>query len=302
LQLSDEVTICDIAPGYTILGKSVFGFFRFFAACVTFSGLLALSGAAGTAPCIAADIHSSSRKHGGSDAQLAEKSEASGDIIPAGTIIPMRLPSISSDKSKKGSQIEGKVAQDVPLPGGAKIHRGTTLLGEVVSSVRPTPGHGATLTIKFDALVRHGKPTPIRTNLRALASTLEIEDAQIPMSGPGESDVYDWLATQQIGGDVVYGKQGPVARGSRIVGQSTLDGVFAEVVGSADGRCRGAVAGNTRPQAVWVFSADACGLYGFGNLELRHAGQTEPFGEIVLDAKSGPVRIRSGSGALLRVD
>jgi hypothetical protein len=96
---------------------------------------------------------------------------------------------------------------------------------------------------------QRGESTSIRTHLRAMAGTVEIEQAQIPTSGPGESDVYDWLTTVQVGGDVVYGKQGPVERGTRVLGESTYDGVFVRTLASADGRCRGSVYGNDWPQA-----------------------------------------------------
>jgi hypothetical protein len=231
----------------------------------------------------------------------AENSEASVDTIPAGTVLAVRLPSISSERVKKGDTIKAKIAQDVPLPGGAKIRAGTTVLGSVIATTAAGSGSGATLTLKFDALVQHGKSTPIRTNLRALASPLEVEFAQIPTSGPGESDVYDWLTTVQVGGDVVYGKQGPVVGDSGTVGKSLFDGVLVRVLANAHGSCRGAIAGNDSPQALWVFSSDACGVYGFPRLEIRHAGRTTPLGEIVLESTKGPVQIRSGSGALLRV-
>ena len=226
----------------------------------------------------------------------------SDSAVPTGTILPVILPAISSKKLKEGATIKARTAQEVRLAGGVKIRRGAIVLGHVVSSTSAAPGHGASLTIKFDTLVADGKTTPIRTNLRALASVREVEDAQLPMSGPGESDVYDWLSTQQIGGEVVYGKEGSVARGSRIVGQSTYSGVFVDLAANASGHCRGEVAGNKQRQATWVFSSDACGLYGFTHLEIRHAGRTAPFGEIVLGSNSGPVLIRSGSGALLRID
>jgi hypothetical protein len=225
-----------------------------------------------------------------------------GDIIPLGTILPVLLPSISSKSAKRGDKIKCEIAQDVRLPGGAKIRQGAVLLGKVVSVANADPSHGATLTIEFDALVEHGKSTAIRTHLRALASTTEVDGAQVPVSGPGETDVYDWLTTEQIGGEVVYGKEGPVARGSRIVGESTYHGVFVRVRASADGRCQGPVAENDEPQAMWVFASDACGLYGFPDLTIRCDGRTEPSGEIVLESNHGPVRIRRGSGALLRVD
>ena len=146
---------------------------------------------------------------------------ASVDKIPAGTILPVLFPSISSKHAKAGDKIKGKIAQDVLLSGGAKIPRGATVLGTVVSSTSAGPGRGTILTLKFDALVQHGKSTSLRTNLRALASVREVEDAQTPTSGAGETDVYDWLSTRQVGGDAVYGKEGPVARGSQILGKST---------------------------------------------------------------------------------
>jgi hypothetical protein len=244
-----------------------------------------------------------SDEHRATDPRPAESSKSTcDDAIPAGTILPVVLPSISSKSVKKGDKIRGKLAQDVRLQGGKRIRGGTNVFGSVVDIGSGDAGRGATVTIKFDRLVQRGESTSIRTHLRAMATTVAIEQAQIPTSGPGESDVYDWLTTVQVGGDVVYGKQGPVERGTRVLGESTYDGVFVRTLASADGRCRGSVYGNDWPQALWVFSADACGLYGFPNLEIRHVGRTEPLGEIVLESKRGPVRIRGGSGVLLRID
>lgn len=65
--------------------------------------------------------------------------------------------------------------------------------------------------------------------------------------------------------------------------------------------CRSAVEGNDRLQALWVFSSDACGLYGFPDLEIKHTGRTGPLGQIILSSTSGHVHISAGSGLLLRV-
>ncbi len=287
----------------SICGRSICRFlFRISLLSAILLFVFAVSATTDAAERVAANASSSSDKHTLQALATAENPEATGDTIPAGTILPIRLPSISSARVKKGDTIKCQIAQDVPLPGGAKIRKGATVLASVVSTTSAAPGSGATLAIKFDTLVQHGKSTPIRTNLRALASPLEVEFAQIPTSGPGESDVYDWLTTVQVGGDVVYGKQGVVDGKSGTVGKSLLDGVLVHVVANADNGCRGAIAGNDSPQALWVFSSDACGVYGFPRLEIRHAGRTTPLGEIVLESTKGPVQIRSGSGALLRVD
>ncbi|MCU1240089.1 MAG: hypothetical protein JWO71_815 [Candidatus Acidoferrum typicum] len=220
--------------------------------------------------------------------------------IPPGTILPIRLGSLSSEKSKPGESIKARIMQDVPLGNGAKLRAGSTVIGRIVD-VTPATSGAASLRLTFDTVVQGKETIPVLTNLRAMASTLEVESAQTPPIGPGKGDVYDWLTTVQVGGEVVYGKGGEVTNGDRVVGRSTYDGVLAQVNASEDARCRGAVEGNDRPQAFWVFSSDACGAYGFPYLTISHFGRSDPRGEIVLVSEHGPVKIRSGSGMLLRV-
>jgi hypothetical protein len=232
--------------------------------------------------------------------QPAPQVVATKFVIPPGTILPVRLPGLSSKKNSKRQAIRARIMQDVPLENGAKIRAGATVLGHVVDVSASGPGK-ATLTLTFDTLVVRNQSMPIVTDLRALASTLEVESAQIPPIGPGESDVYEWLTTIQVGGDVVYGQGGVVTNGSGVVGRSVNNGVLVQISSKAGTKCRGPIEGNDRPQALWVFSSDACGLYGFPHLHINHAGRTGPMSEIVLTSDNGPVNIRSGSGMLLRV-
>jgi hypothetical protein len=90
-----------------------------------------------------------------------------------------------------------------------------------------------------------------------------------------------------------------VTHGLDIVGQPTPYGALGRL--DSNPPCRAAVAGNDKPQALWLFSTSACGLYGYDNLAIDHFGRTEPTGTIELSAKSGKLNIRSGSGLLLRV-
>lgn len=243
-----------------------------------------------------------SSSSGEQDAKLpARQAAATNLVIPPGTIFPVRLPGLSSKKNSKGQVIRARIMQDVPLENRAKIHSGARVLGHVVDVSASGPGKQATLTLTFDTLVARNQSIPIVTNLRAFASTSEVEFAQILPIGPGESDVYDWLTTVQVGGDVVYGQGGVVTNGSGVVGRSVNNGVLVQISAKPGTRCRGPIQGNDRPQALWVFSSDACGLYGFPHLRISHAGRTEPVGEIVLISDNGPVNIRSGSGMLLRV-
>lgn len=221
--------------------------------------------------------------------------------IPPGTILPVRLDSLSSEKTKKGDVIKARVMQDVPLGNGSKLRAGSTVVGRVIDVSPAKFGQNASLTITFDTIVSGKESIPIITHIRAIASTLEVEYAQVPPIGPSESDVYDWLTTVQIGGEVVYGKGGEVYNGGRVVGRSVYDGVLAQVNAQAGTKCSGPVDGNDQLQAFWVFSSDACGTYGFPDLAISHTGRTDPQGEIVLVSLQGAIKIRSGSGMLLRV-
>jgi hypothetical protein len=239
--------------------------------------------------------------NGKANAGAPDQKSVNHDInIPAGTILPVRLGSLSSEKNKKGDLIKARIMQDVPLGNGAKLRAGSSVLGRVIDVASGASGEKAELAIEFDTVLRGNERIPVVTHLRAIASTLEVEFAQVPTIGPGQGDVFDWLPTTQVGGEVVYGKGGEVTNGDRVVGRSVSDGVLAQVDPKEGTRCSGPVE-NNRLQAFWVFSSDACGTYGFPSLVISHTGRTDPQGEIVLVSERGPVKIRSGSGMLLRV-
>src|ERR1700729_1116984 len=65
---------------------------------------------------------------------------------------------------------------------------------------------------------------------------------------------------------------------------------------------RGGIEDNPRPQAFWLFSVNARGAYGFGDLTILQSGRTEPLGEVTLASNRKAVRVDKGSAMLLRVD
>ena len=232
--------------------------------------------------------------------------------VPEGTILPARLSSaIDTRKSKIGDRITARVMQDIPLggsparPGGQNVQgrstprvpAGARLVGEIVGVQQES------VSWKFDRLVVQGRSIPIQTNLRALASVTEIHDAQLPSNTAGGdrgSSQLDWN-TVQVGGDVVYGRRGGVVmQGGEVVGHSVFgDGVLVTPVAERGSQCRGSI-GEGRPQAFWLFSASACGLYGYPEVWIVRAGKSNPVGVTVI-ASRGRIKIEVGSGILLRV-
>lgn len=224
-------------------------------------------------------------------------------VIRPGTILPVQLnDSISSRKAKPGQTITARIMQTVPLPRWQKIRAGSKVIGHIVSVERASGSAGGRVTVTFDSVVIEGKALRIRTNLRAIAGPLAVEDAQVPPSGPDRGTSLAAVTTVQIGGEVVYRGGGHVQDGNVRVGVPVPDGVLARVSPDPEGRCRGDAAGNDAPQALWVFSSNACGVYGISRLEIVQAERGRPEGQIVLASSTGDVNVRSGSGMLLRVD
>lgn len=224
------------------------------------------------------------------------------NAIPRGTVLPVQLnSSLRSEKARTGQRIDGCIMQDVPLPVGHKIKAGTKILGHIVSVAKAGAGQPAEITLRFDNLKSGHQKSEVSTHLRALASMMVVEDAQVPPTGPDRGTPWVWATRNLIGGEVAYG-EGPVARGTDIVGQALASGVLIPAKPNAKAGCPGEVADGGRPQALWVFSSDACGLYDLPNLTLTHAGRTDPIGQITLRAKTGNVKLPGGSGMLLRVN
>ena len=225
------------------------------------------------------------------------------ETVPVGTIVPVQLnSSLRSEKAKAGEQITARVMQDVPLASGRKIHSGAEVIGHVISAQPADNGKGGEISLRFDTLKIGKQNIAMITNLRALADMMDIFEAQVPQTGPDRGTSEDQWTTNQIGGETVY-RGSVVTNGSNVVGKSLLSGGVLVHVSSTPGfKCRDGVDENDQQQALWVFSSDACGLYDLPNLTLAHAGRTAPVGQITLQARADNVKVRAGSGLLLRVN
>ena len=104
---------------------------------------------------------------------------------------------------------------------------------------------------------------------------------------------------RQVGGDIVNRGRGVVASSNAIVGR--WDGAaWGRLTPGTDGDCP-ATDGDVSEQALWVFSTSACGLYGFRDLKLVHAGRTDPVGQIALESDKN-LHVGGGSGWFLLVN
>ena len=226
------------------------------------------------------------------------------ESIPVGTVLPLKLETSLSNKSAPGQLIKARIMQDVPIGNGSMIHAGAKVTGHVVTVALNGAGKGSEISLTFDQLVISHHTVPIKTNLRALASTMEVDDAGLPDTGADRGTPPTAYTTTQVGSDqVVYRGGGHVMNTSEeVVGEPVPpDGVLARVLPNPKEGCRGQMSDNELPQALWIFSSDACGVYGYPHLRIINSGRNDPLGQIVLAADESKLHVRAGSAMLLRI-
>ena len=220
-----------------------------------------------------------------------------GQNIPPGSTLPVVLnSSLDARKDKPGTKIQGRLKQDVPLPAGAKIKSGSRVSGHIVSVTKPS-GSGSRMVLQFDQVENEGKTIPLNVSGRAIADSNSIYSAQIPIDAESNYETENQWTMRQVGGDIVNRGRGVVASGNAIVGHYA-GAVWAKLAYVSG--CPPSEVGNGE-QPMWVFSVDACGVYGLRDLKLAGAGDTDPLGQIVLESEKN-VDIGGGSGWLLIVN
>jgi len=238
------------------------------------------------------------------EACLKEQAAHAAELIPTGTILPITLNSgLRADKTGSGSAITATIMQDVPAGRGRILRAGSKVSGHVVEAVAAGKGSDESkIAFQFDRVEFDNQRVQVTTNLRALASVAAVDAARVSKTGE-DVDSTGNRTIVQIGGDqAAYGQEGAVVSGAKVVGESTSQGVVAHFSSDVGTECRGVVGGNQRAQAFWLFSSNACGTYGFDDVNILHAGRTAPVGLIVLTSSGKNVKVDKGSAMLLRVD
>jgi hypothetical protein len=222
--------------------------------------------------------------------------------IPVGTVLPVTLEHALSSKDRgKDQAITARIMQEVLVPGADPIPAGATLRG-AITDVAPAGQGQASVSFRFTSLESRGVTIPVFVGLRAMAPYLDVQRAktsyQESSGSPGS-----WGITLQIGGDIRYGDDAKVETAHhRVVGKATKDnGVLARLEDAPGSPCEGWADATGGPQAVWVFSVDACGVYDLKGIRIARAGNKEPLGEITLTKEEGDIKIMKSSALLLRV-
>jgi len=227
------------------------------------------------------------------------------ETLPASTALPVEFTStIEAGKAAVNDPVRARTMQIVLLPNGEQIPKGSIVSGRVVES-KPFVFNPAAyeeqkpsvLGIRFDKVEAKNATWDTDLSVRAIANVSELEQAETPYS----TVEYDWPGTMiQIGGDhydppgrQVYSPNGD------IVGYKRRQGVFAKLISDhrfSENSTLGCDS-TTTEQSVAVFSAGACGLYGFADLSMTDNGAND--GTIRLESAHHTVKLYSHSGALL---
>lgn len=218
--------------------------------------------------------------------------------LPPSTTLPIVFTkAVDAGRSHVGDLVEAKTAQVVRLPNGSAVPAGAKVIGHVVLGngfrYDKTPyakQEASELGVRFETLMNRGEAIPLKVYIRALADTFSVVAAE----EPGPSDMDPDKTTTQIGGDSVTPRESEVrSRNDDVVGYLKKGGVYAHLIAS------GVCDGSDTEQSMGIFSASACGLYGYAGTSLVDNGKNS--GTLVLSSRRGTTKIYAHSAALLEV-
>jgi len=172
---------------------------------------------------------------------------------------------------------------------------GTKVVGHVLAASKASSeSHlkSATLSIRFDSIEVAGQQVPLHVTVRAMATPIVSWDARKPAS----SDLDPQATVTQIGGDKLVPSQVQVrnAQGD-VVATNGRGGVHARLI--ANGRCDS----SDIDVSVGMYSASACGLYGFTNITASEFGSSATPSTLTLISSRTSPQIWKNSTALLEV-
>ena len=237
-----------------------------------------------------------------STAALAQvgKTASPQTVLGAPTTLPIVFTqSISADHSRTGDPVSARTSQVVHLADGSTIPSGAKIAGHVVAAngfaYDKTPyvhQKQSALTIQFDSLEFQHGTLPLNVTVRAMADPITSEHARMPLA----TDVDPQGTVTQIGGDqLTPSQQEVVSRDGDVVAYNKRGGVYAHLI--ANRGCDG----SSVEVSIGIYSASACGLYGFVSISAQEMGSEARPSTITLVSTHGSPKIWKRSTALLEV-
>jgi len=227
----------------------------------------------------------------------------------AASTVPLQSPStlpivftntVSASRSHVGDPVTARTNQTVLLPNGASIPSGTKITGHVVSAVPfvydKTPyaqQKQSVLSIRFDSLQVGGELLPLNVTVRAIADPITSWGARTPNVNNVDSSLH---TATQIGGDQLTPSQSEVISSQGdVVGYNRHGGVYAHLIAN-----RGCDASSVEV-SVGIYSASACGLYGFADVTAQQVGSVAIPSTLTLLSTHTAPKLWKNSTALLEV-
>jgi hypothetical protein len=231
--------------------------------------------------------------------------QASQSLLSPGTTLPIQFEkSVDPAHVHAGDLIAAKTTQQVRMANGRVLPAGTHVNGQVIAAnpfvFDKTPyakQKASMLAIRFTSIEGNGEPLPLHVYVRAMADPLTVWDAQKPKA----TDLDPLSTTTQIGGDQVVPSQSEVvSQDGDVVGYRRRGGVYAHLISAVGNGPKTCSASDTE-QSMGLFSASACGLYGYTDVTLLSMGTTGEISTLTLSSHRRSAKIWAKSEALLEV-
>jgi hypothetical protein len=226
-------------------------------------------------------------------------------LAPQTTIPIVFTKSVDANHAHTGDPVTAKTSQAIALANGRLLPAGSAVIGHVTAETPfvfdRTPyakQKQSSLEIQFDTIDDHGNKIPLSVYVRAIADPLSSSDATTPKS----TDLDPLSTTTQIGGDLVTPSQTEVrSQDDDVVGYKRHGDIYAHLIASRGNSPDGCDASDTE-QSMGIFSASACGAYGFVDTTFVRSGRTGATSTLLLESRRRALKIYSKSNALLEVN
>jgi hypothetical protein len=203
--------------------------------------------------------------------------------------VPTTLPiiftkTISADRAHVGDRISARTSQIV--------HLATEAIPFAYDKTPYARQKQAVLAFHFDTVSFGGRTLPLNVSVRAMADPLASWGAREPKS----SDLDPDGTVTQVGGDQMTPSRTEVVNpNGDVVAYNKRGGVYAHLI--ASGRCDS----SNVEVSVDIYSASACGLYGFTNVSASGLGTAAAPSTVTLVSSRTSPKVWKHSTALLEV-